>query len=24
ALYRAKKIGRNRTVLSDFVFNEIR
>jgi two-component system, cell cycle response regulator len=24
ALYRAKKIGRNRTILSDFVFNEIR
>jgi two-component system, cell cycle response regulator len=24
ALYRAKRIGRNRTVLSDFVFNEIR
>jgi two-component system cell cycle response regulator len=24
ALYRAKKIGRNRTVLSDFVFNAIR
>jgi diguanylate cyclase (GGDEF)-like protein len=24
ALYRAKRIGRNRTVLSDLVFNEIR
>ncbi len=23
ALYRAKKIGRNRTVLSDFVFSEV-
>jgi GGDEF domain-containing protein len=24
ALYRAKRIGRNRTVLSDLVFNQIR